>query len=109
MLDNVTYDTLVSWMKQATIEYGDTLQTTLPDLSTFHSHGGKIFAYHGEPDNSVPAASSVHYHESVRSVMYPNSTFNASTAAIGDCYRLFLVPGAAHCSTNTLQPNGSFC
>jgi tannase len=107
-LDNVTYDTLVSWMKSAMITYGDTLQTTNPDLSTFHAHGGKILAYHGESDNSIPAASSVHFHESVRNAMYPNSTFNTSTAAMGDWYRLFLVPGAAHCSRNTLQPNGPF-
>jgi tannase len=107
-LDNVTYDTLVDWMKSAMVTYGDTLQTTNPDLTTFYSNGGKILAYHGESDNSIPAASSVHFHESVRSIMYPNSTFNASTEALGDWYRLFLVPGAAHCSTNTLQPNGPF-
>ncbi len=40
--------------------------------------------------------------------MYPNLSFNDSTAALGDWYRLFIVPGAAHCSTNSLQPNGPF-
>lgn len=40
--------------------------------------------------------------------MYPNVTFNASTAAMGDWYRLFLIPGAAHCTANPLQPNGPF-
>ena len=95
-------------MKSAMVTYGDTLQTTNPDLSSFQSNGGKILAYHGESDNSIPAVSSVHFHESVRSVMYPNPTFNTSTEALGDWYRLFLVPGAAHCSSNTLQPNGPF-
>jgi len=28
--------------------------------------------------------------------------------ALGDWYRLFLVPGAAHCAPNTAQPNGPF-
>lgn len=31
-------------------------------------------------------------------------SFNQSTAAMSDWYKLFLVPGAAHCSPNTLQP-----
>jgi tannase len=40
--------------------------------------------------------------------MYPNMSFNESTKALGDWYRLFLVPGAAHCAPNTAQPNGPF-
>ena len=40
--------------------------------------------------------------------MYPEFTYNASTDAMGDWYRLFLVPGAAHCGANSLQPNGPF-
>ncbi|KAF2833293.1 feruloyl esteras-like protein B precursor [Ophiobolus disseminans] len=107
-LDNVTYDTLVEWMREAWIKYEDTLQTTLPDLTPFYNNGGKVLTFHGESDNSIPAASSVHYHESVRSIMYPNSTFNASTEAMGEWYRLFLVPGAGHCGVNSMQPNGPF-
>lgn len=107
-LENVTYDTLVSWMRSAWIKYEDTLQTTLPDLTPFYENGGKILTFHGESDPSIPAASSVHYHESVRRRMYPEISYNASTEAMGDWYRLFLVPGAAHCGANTLQPNGPF-
>lgn len=107
-LDNVTYDTLVSWVRSAWIKYEDTLQTTLPDLTPFYEHGGKILTFHGESDPSIPAASSVHYHESVRRIMYPELTYNASTDAMGHWYRLFLVPGAAHCGANSLQPNGPF-
>jgi len=107
-LDNVTYDTLRDWMIQGWERYTDTLQTTLPDLTEFHENGGKILSFHGESDSSIPAASSVIYHESVRSIMYPDQSFNESTAALSDWYRLFLVPGAAHCSTNSLQPNGPF-
>ncbi|OAK94382.1 tannase and feruloyl esterase [Phaeosphaeriaceae sp. SRC1lsM3a] len=107
-LENVTYDTLVSWMRSAWTKYEDTLQTTLPDLTPFHKNGGKILTFHGESDPSIPAASSVHYHDSVRKIMYPHLTYNASTDAMSDWYRLFLVPGAAHCGANTLQPNGPF-
>lgn len=107
-LDNVTYDALVEWMQTAWSRYENTLQTTLPDLTPFYRNGGKILTFHGESDPSIPAASSVHYHESVRTIMYPDATFNASTAAMGEWYRLFLIPGAGHCSANTQQPNGPF-
>ncbi|KAF2119681.1 Tannase/feruloyl esterase [Lophiotrema nucula] len=107
-LDNVTYDTLRDWMQQGWTMYEDTLQTTLPDLTPYQSKGGKVLHWHGESDNSIPTGSSVHYHESVRSVMYPSLSFNESSAALSDWYKLFLVPGAAHCATNPLQPNGAF-
>jgi tannase len=103
-LDNVTYDTVVGWMNTGMIRFMDSLQTTVPDLSDFYNNGGKLLHYHGESDDSVPPASSVHYFDSVRTTMYPNLGYNESVDALGDWYRLFLVPGAAHCSTNSLQP-----
>ncbi|KAJ9665464.1 hypothetical protein H2201_004346 [Coniosporium apollinis] len=107
-LDNVTYDTLKNWMIQGWQMYEDTLHTTWPDLTPFQQAGGKVLHYHGESDNSIPTASSVRYHESVRQIMYGNMNFNDSQAALGDWYRLFLVPGAAHCAPNPEQPNGPF-
>ncbi|PSK34248.1 hypothetical protein B9Z65_8574 [Elsinoe australis] len=107
-LDGVTYDTLRDWMQLGWQRYEDVLQTTWPDLTAFQSHGGKVLTYHGESDNSIPAGSSVHYHESVRNIMYPDLAFNDSSEALGDWYRLFLVPGAAHCGPNSEQPNGPF-
>ncbi|RDW64670.1 carboxylic ester hydrolase-6 [Coleophoma cylindrospora] len=107
-IDNVTYDTIVEWMNIGFVKYYDSLQTTLPDLTTFQSSGGKLLHYHGESDPSVPTASSVHYWQSVRSVMYPNMTDDESLAALQDWYQLYLVPGAAHCGVNSLQPDGPF-
>ncbi|KFY27187.1 hypothetical protein V491_00982, partial [Pseudogymnoascus sp. VKM F-3775] len=107
-LDNVTYDTVVEWMNTGMARYYDSLQTTLPDLATFQSSGGKLLHYHGESDPSVPAASSVRYWQSVRSIMYPDMKDAESLAALQDWYQLYLVPGAAHCGANTLQPNGPF-
>jgi tannase len=107
-IDNVTYDTVVEWMNTGMVRYYDSLQTTLPDLTPFQSTGGKLLHYHGESDHSVPTASSVHYWQSVRSVMYPHMTDEGSLAALQDWYQLYLVPGAAHCGPNTLQPNGPF-
>jgi len=103
-LDGVTYDTLVEWMDTAYFRYLDTLQTTVPDLTPFQSSGGKLLHYHGESDPSVPAASSVHYWQSVRSIMYDNMSSDASLEALEDWYQFYLVPGAAHCGVNSLQP-----
>ncbi|CAG8270253.1 unnamed protein product [Penicillium salamii] len=107
-LENVTYDTLRDWMLEGWQRYDDVLQTTWSDLSPFEAAGGKIISYHGESDNSIPPASSVRFHESVRSTMYSNLSFQKSTSALNDWYRLFLVPGASHCNTNSLQPNAPF-
>lgn len=105
-LDGVTYDTLRQYILTGLQKYSDTLQTVWPDLTDFQSHGGKVIHYHGESDFSVPTDSSVIYQESVRRTMYPNMTYNASYAAMDDWYRLFLIPGAGHCSPSDTQPNG---
>lgn len=103
-LDNVTYDTLVDWMNIGMVRFLDSLQTTLPDLTPFQSSGGKLLHYHGESDPSIPAASSVHYWQSVRSIMYGNMSQQESLAELEGWYQFYLVPGAAHCGTNSLQP-----
>ncbi|RDW92967.1 uncharacterized protein DSM5745_00289 [Aspergillus mulundensis] len=107
-LDNITYDTLVSWMDTAMTRYMDTLQTTLPDLSTFLSSGGKMIHYHGEADPSVPTASSVHYWQSVLDIMYPHLSSSEAQEKLKEWYQLFIIPGASHCASNSLQPNGPF-
>ncbi|KAJ5621745.1 tannase subunit [Penicillium herquei] len=107
-LEGVSYDTLRDWMLEGLQRYEDVMQTTWPDLSRFEAAGGKIISYHGEQDPSIPTASSVRFHESVRSTLYGNESFAKGTASLNEWYRLFLVPGAAHCATNSLQPNGPF-
>ncbi|KAH8886598.1 tannase and feruloyl esterase [Thozetella sp. PMI_491] len=107
-LNNVTYDTLKDWMVLGQNMYADSLQTTHPDLTTFSNSGSKIIHLHGEQDNSIPTGSSVHYYDSVRTVTYPNLNYEDSVKALDDWYRLFLVPGGAHCSANPYQPNGGW-
>lgn len=107
-LDNVTYDTLRDWMELGWKRYKDVLQTTWADLSKFQFAGGKILTFHGESDQSIPTGSSVHFYESVHDTMYRDIKYNGSTTAMGDWYRLFLVPGALHCATNDVQANGPF-
>ncbi|KAI1360569.1 Tannase/feruloyl esterase [Xylaria arbuscula] len=103
-LTNVTYDTMVEWMRTGLIRYTDTLQTTLPDLTTFQSSGGKLLHYHGESDSSIPAASSVHYWQSVKSIMYPDLSDAEAEKAMAEWYQFYLIPGAGHCGSNQLQP-----
>ncbi|KAI1057388.1 hypothetical protein LB507_011538 [Fusarium sp. FIESC RH6] len=107
-LDSVTYNTLKEWMIYGQNKYADSLQTTHPDLSDFQSAGGKVIHVHGESDDSIPAGSSVHYYDSVRSVMFADKSYNESIAALDDFYRLYLVPGGAHCGSNSNQPNGGW-
>lgn len=103
-LDGVTYDTLVDWMNTAMVRYMDSLQTTLPDLTPFQSSGGKLIHYHGESDPSVPTGSSIHYWQSVKSIMYPGLSEKQAVSKLSDWYQFYLIPGAAHCGTNALQP-----
>lgn len=107
-LTDVTYDTLRDWILQGMQAYSDTLQTNWPDLEDFQSNGGKIIHYHGESDPSIPAGSSVIYHEAVRKTMYPSLGYNESFAQLNEWYRFFLVPGAGHCGASNTQPNGPF-
>jgi tannase len=62
--------------------YEDVLQTTWPNLTPFQAAGGKVIHYHGESDNSIPTASSVRYHQSVRQIMYPSLSYNESNAEL---------------------------
>jgi tannase len=107
-LEGVTYDTLRDWMYDLWQMYEDSFQTTWPDLTKFQAAGGKVLHFHGESDNSIPAASSVRYWDSVRSVMYPDLDYNTSASKLQEFYRFFLVPGAAHCGANSGQPNGAW-
>ena len=105
-LENVTYDTLRDWIQDGWNRYNDVLMTNWPDLSPYKNAGGKIIHFHGESDFSIPTASSVRYWESVRQVMNPGLSYNESTQAQDEFYKLFLVPGGSHCDVNAYEPNG---
>ncbi|KAI1371565.1 feruloyl esterase-like protein B precursor [Hypoxylon crocopeplum] len=107
-LENVTADTLRDWMALGMQKYYDSLQTTWPDLDPFKSAGGKVILVHGEADSSIPAASSIHYYESVRNAMYGGLSYDEGIASMDEFYRLYLVPGGAHCGSNRDQPAGGW-
>ena len=66
----------------------DRINAVDPDLSAFRKHGGKLIQYHGWSDPQIPPQSSVDYYRSVLKTM---------GASVPDFYRLFMVPGMAHC------------
>ena len=68
---------------------GATMDPDNPDLSAFAKRGGKIIVYHGWADDMVPAEGSVKYYDSV--------VAHLGAEHVNQFYRLFMVPGMAHC------------
>jgi feruloyl esterase len=60
-----------------------------PDLTAFARRGGKIIVYHGWADQMVPSEVSVDFWKSV--------TGKLGQSQASNFYRLFMVPGMAHC------------
>jgi feruloyl esterase len=77
---------------------GPVLNATSPDLRSFRANGGKLIQYHGWGDAAISPLSSIEYYESVRDFLsrFPDS--RRANADPMEFYRLFLVPGMAHCS-----------
>ena len=61
-----------------------------PNLKGFFARGGKMIQYHGWSDPQISPRSSVDYYKSVVNAMGGLST-------VQNNYRLFMVPGMAHC------------
>ncbi len=92
------------------IEYSDqkggvVLNATNPDLRSFRAHGGKLIQYHGWGDVALAPVGSIEYYEKVLAFLgkYPDPR-NTHAETVPDFYRLFMVPGMAHCAGG-LGPN----
>ncbi|MDR3792393.1 MAG: tannase/feruloyl esterase family alpha/beta hydrolase [Terracidiphilus sp.] len=70
-----------------------------PDLSLFKAHGHKLLYYHGWADVLVPSLESLDYRRSVEAAQMPEAARHKHSAAeeTDSFYRLFMVPGMAHC------------
>ncbi len=64
------------------------LSSVNPDLSAFKAHGGKLIQYAGWSDAAIPPQNGLNYYRKVTQTMGDPSDF----------YRVFMVPGMAHCS-----------
>ena len=79
------------WAQVNKVEAG-VVNALSTDLKAFTSGGGKLIQYHGWADPQIPAPSSTEYYERVVKAMGP---------AVRNNYRLFMVPGMAHCGGGT--------
>lgn len=75
--------------------YGGISDAFSPNLSAFHTHGGKILHYHGGQDSIVNTGVSPIYYDNVLSFFA--SLDGQNQIEVPDFYRLFMVPGLGHC------------
>lgn len=61
-----------------------------PDLRAFVARGGKLISYQGWSDQSVPPLGVIDYLKDVENFM-------GGKDAVSEFYRLFMMPGVAHC------------
>ena len=62
-----------------------------PNLRAFRARGGKLIQFHGWDDQLISPRNSIDYYESVLS-------FLGAARHVRQFYRLFMVPGMAHCA-----------
>jgi hypothetical protein len=76
--------------QQADARVGAILNSIDPDLNPFKSRGGKLIQYAGWSDAAISPRNDINYFKSVVKVM-------EGSERTAEFYRLFMVPGMAHC------------
>jgi feruloyl esterase len=80
---------------------GPVVNALNPDLSAFQSRGHKLIVYHGWADWLVPPGEAINYREAVLSDQKKRAGRKATPAEVARAtdqfYRLFMIPGMAHC------------
>jgi feruloyl esterase len=79
------------------------LNATDPDLHAFKARGHKLIVYHGWADVVVPSLESINYYVAVENAQTTEaaSRHRGTLEDTQEFYRLFMVPGMAHCSGGT--------
>jgi hypothetical protein len=81
---------------QSQKEYGRIIGSDDPDLSRFHTQGGKLIVWHGLSDQLIFPQGTVNYHRQVESALGDRSVLD-------QFYRTFLAPGVDHCGLGATQ------
>jgi feruloyl esterase len=76
--------------RQADLRVGAILNSIDPNLRPFQSHGGKLIQYVGWGDTAISPENDINYYDAVARAV-------GGHQEIRDFYRLFMVPGMAHC------------
>jgi feruloyl esterase len=77
-------------IERAQKQDGANLDAVDPNLQPFFRRGGKLIQYHGWGDPQISPGASIEYYKSVLARLGGESKTR-------DSYRLFMVPGMAHC------------
>ncbi|GIF63262.1 tannase [Asanoa ishikariensis] len=85
----LTYQRFAQIFRQSQREFNSVIGTDDPNLYAFRNAGGKLLSWHGQADELIPTQGSVDYRERVERFMGHTN--------VDDFYRLFLLPGVAHC------------
>jgi feruloyl esterase len=75
---------------QADVRTGATLNSVDPNLRPFKLQGGKLIQYVGWGDTAISPENDINYYNAVAQEL-------GGREGIRDFYRLFMVPGMAHC------------
>lgn len=80
---------------------GPAVDSNDPDLRPFRDNGAKLIVYHGWSDPDISPLASINYFESVVDVIADDTqatNWQSALQSTQDFYRLFMVPGMAHCA-----------
>jgi hypothetical protein len=87
----LTYKTFERLYASSRHQFNTVIGSDDPDLRAFRDSGGKLLSWHGQYDELVPTEGTVDYRERVERRL-------GGSAKTDDFYRLFLLPGVAHCA-----------
>jgi feruloyl esterase len=80
-----------------TQKLAEMVNATSPDIDAFRAHGHKLLMYHGWSDWLVAPGESINYYNAV--VARDSSAHSSKPQdALDQSFRLFMVPGMAHCA-----------
>lgn len=88
----LTYQQFDQLFTESVAEFSNVIATDDPDLSAFRRDGGKIIIWHGLADQLIFPQGTINYYQRVRQAM-------GGAQATDSFARLFLAPGAVHCTS----------